>query len=76
MIPIHDHEAETLQGGALVRLNINPSVNVGNTVVPQVNAGAAVGVLGTATNDQTNRSRISSGIGGARGGVVNLGMFL
>jgi hypothetical protein len=67
MTPIYDHEAETLQGGALVRLNINPSVNVGTTVVPQVNAGAAVGVLGTATNEQTNRSRIRSGIGGGVG---------
>lgn len=64
MTPIHDHEAETLQGGALLRLNVSPSINVGNTVVPQVNAGAAVGVLGaTVTNDQTNISRVLSGIG-------------
>ncbi|MFM8524485.1 MAG: hypothetical protein ACKOCM_02520 [Cyanobacteriota bacterium] len=67
MTPIHDHEAETLQGGALVRLNVSPSVNVGNTVVPQVNAGAAVGVLGTATNDQTNLSRVLSSVGSSFG---------
>lgn len=68
MIPIHDHEAESLRGG-LVRLNVSPTVTVGNTnigttVVPQVNGAAAVGVFGTASNDQTNISRVISGIGG------------
>jgi hypothetical protein len=64
MTPIHDHEAEALQGGALVRLNVSPTINVGNTIVPQVNAGAAVGVLGaTVNNDQSNISRLLSGIG-------------
>lgn len=72
MTPIHDHEAESLRGG-LVRLNVNPTVNLGNTnigttVVPQVNGGAAVGVFGTATNDQTNISRVLSGLGGGLGG--------
>ena len=67
MTPIHDHEAESLTGG-LVRLNVNPNVsvgtNVGTTVVPQVNGGAAVGVLGaTVTNDQTNFSRVLTGLG-------------
>ncbi|MFM8525770.1 MAG: hypothetical protein ACKOCM_09140 [Cyanobacteriota bacterium] len=72
MTPIHDHEAETLMGGALVRLNVNPTVNVGNTVVPQVNAGAAVGVLGTATNDQSNISRVVSSLGGGLGGALGI----
>lgn len=67
MTPIHDHEAESLRGG-LVRLNVNPVVNVGNTnvgttVVPQVNGAAAVGVFGTASTDQTNISRVLSGLG-------------
>lgn len=67
MTPIDDHEAASLRGG-LVRLNVNPVVNVGNTnigttVVPQVNAAAAVGVLGTASTDQTNISRLLSGLG-------------
>ena len=72
MTPIHDHEAESLRGG-LVRLNVNPVItlgapNIGTTVVPQVNGGAAVGVLGTATNDQSNISRVISGLGGGLGG--------
>ena len=47
-----------------MRLNVSPTIYVGNTIVPQVNAGAAVGVLGaTVNNDQTNISRVLSGIG-------------
>jgi hypothetical protein len=65
MTPIHDHEAESLQGGALLRLNVSPTINVGTTVVPQVNGGAAVGVgNATVNNTQSNFSRVRSALGG------------
>jgi hypothetical protein len=64
MQTINEHEAEAIGGGfslSLPTIQVNPNIIV-NTV-PQVNAGASIGVLGGMSMlDQDNTSTLWNGL--------------